>query len=91
MIDQKFIFYDTNSSYFGGEIKDGCLKMESDILGVESGTGGEKHYSFSKEETDKLFSIVSFEEFKAICKKRRVRGLEKFLEENEINYETFFW
>lgn len=53
--------------------------------------GGKKYYSFSKEETEKLFSIISVEDFIALCKKKHVGGMEDFLEENKIAYEAFCW
>ena len=91
MKDQTIVCYKGSSSYLGGEIKDGKLHLESDVYGVNSGEGGEKHYSFSKEETQKLFSIISIEDFKALCKKKRVGGMDEFLEENGITYESFCW
>jgi len=91
MKDQKIVCYKSRYSYLGGEIKDGKLQLESDVYDVEDGMGGEKHYSFSKEETEKLFSIISVEDFIALCKKKHVGGMEDFLEENKITYEAFCW
>ena len=60
MEDRKFAVYSEPGVYLGGEIKNGCLHLESDVFGE---LDSEQHYSFSKEDTDKLFSLISFEDF----------------------------
>lgn len=84
--DQKFIIYDEKYVHLSGEISDGCLYLESDVYGEEYDS--EKYYSFSKEETEKLFSIISLNDFITLCQTRRLIGMEDFLEKNCITYKS---
>lgn len=70
-----------------GKIINGSLSLESNIYG--EGYDSEKHYTFSKTETEKLFSIITKEDFVKLCRKERLIGMENFLKENGIRYETF--
>jgi hypothetical protein len=44
--------------------------------------------SFSKETTEKLFSILTLESFIEMCKSVTLLEIEKFFEENDIKYES---
>lgn len=84
MKDTGFTFYGGAYSYFHGTIKNGCLELISEIDGD---MWSEVHYYFSKEETDKLFSIISLEDFIALGKEKHLYGVECFLNDNNIKYE----
>ena len=86
MEDRKFTIYDEISVYLGGEIKDGCLHLESDVFGEFD---SEQHYSFSKEDTDKLFLLISFEDFCELCRREHLSGMREFLEKNGIKPGVF--
>ena len=88
MKDQRFVIYkDTYSALFG-DITDGCLHMESDVDEDDMYPASEKHYRFSKEDTARLFSVISLRDFISLCLKRRLSGMEAFLAENGIRPET---
>ena len=63
--------------------------MESDIVGDDQYPDSEKIYSFSKEETEKLFSIISVDDFVKLCREKHLMGMEEFLEDNKIAYDSF--
>ena len=44
--------------------------------------------SFSKEATEKLFSLLTLESFIEMCKCVTLLEMEKFFEENDIKYES---
>ena len=82
---RKIEIYNEENVALNGMIIDGCLSLESNVYGEEYDS--EMHYRFSKNETKKLFRIISEEDFIALCKERRVTGMEKFLNDNDIRYE----
>ena len=84
--DRKLSIYDERYVHLFGEISDGCLHLESDVYGDDYDS--EKHYMFSREETEKLFSIISIEDFISLCREKHLIGMEEFLEENNIIYQT---
>ncbi|MDD7408272.1 MAG: hypothetical protein SOV71_03815 [Anaerovoracaceae bacterium] len=86
MEDRKFTIYQRKHTYLGGKVEDGCLSLESDVYGPEYDS--EKMYSFSKEETEKLFSVITLEDFIKLCRKKNVSGMEDFLEQNDIHYQS---
>ena len=87
MKDQSFVLYREKYVFLGGKISDGCLELHSS---VDMGDfDSERFYSFTKEETDKLFSVISLEEFKKLCRDGNLTGLEAFLGENGIMYNSF--
>lgn len=61
------------------------------IIPLKSARFRKRNFKGSLEETQKLFSIISIDDFKALCEKKRVGGMEEFLEENGITYESFCW
>jgi hypothetical protein len=44
----------------------------------------EQHIEFSKDATEKLFSLISLDEFIALCRKVHLIGLDKYLNEKGI-------
>ena len=87
MGDRQFTVYWENGVFLGGEIKEGRLSLESQVLGEEYDS--EKQYSFSEEDTKRLFSIIEFNAFIDSCRSGRLIWLEQFLEDNDIHPETF--
>lgn len=81
-----FSCYGDRNIYLGGTIKNGCLNLESVVYGDDFES--EKHYLFSKETTEKLFSILTLESFIEMCKSVPLLEIEKFFEENDIKYES---
>jgi hypothetical protein len=72
--------------YLDLEIEGGCLHLESSIWGGEYDS--EQHYTFSKEETDRLFSIISPEDFIALIREKHLTGMCEFLKEKGISCGT---
>ena len=77
------MYYDSNVCLYG-YIKNGCLKITSEVYG--DGYDSEKHYTFTQEDTNKLFSIVGVVE---LCRKEHVLGMEQLLAENDIHPQEF--
>ena len=88
MKDMKFVIYDYGCVALDAEIEDGKLTLVSNVFGEYD---SEKTYSFSKEGTEKLFSIISIDDFVSLCRKENLMGMEKFLERNDIKYASFTW
>ena len=87
--DCKFDIYHERYVYLGGEVKDGCLHLISEVYGEEYDS--EKNYTFTKEDTEKLFQIYTLEEFIDYCRQHRLIGMEYMLQKNNINPTTFVW
>ena len=86
-MDQFITVYDEPNVHLSGEIKAGCLHLESDVYGDDYDS--EKHYSFTREETEKLFETITLEEFIALCREKHLIGMEEFLNNAGITYKTF--
>ena len=86
MKDQKFTIYEETGVYLGGEIKDGCLELLSEVYGEWD---SEQHYSFSKEDTEKLFSLISLENFIVFCREKNLLELDEFFKEHDIHPGVF--
>ena len=86
MKDQEFGIYWEPFISLDGEIKNGELHLISCVLGDDYDS--EKHYFFSRESTEKLFSIISLERFIQLCRSRHLSGLEAFLKRKGIKYQT---
>lgn len=84
MEDRSFVIYQELFVYLGGEIKDGSLELTSEVYGDDDYPDSEKHYVFSKEQTDKLFSLISLEDLFESCRRGRLFWLEAFLRKNGI-------
>ena len=84
MEDRSFVIYQELFVYLGGEIKDGSLELTSEVYGDDDHPDSEKHYIFSKVQTEKLFSLISLEELIETCRRGRLLWLEAFLRKNGI-------
>lgn len=54
MNKDSFVIYSEENVTLEGDVKEGCLHLEFCVYGEDYDS--EKHYSFSKEDTEKLFS-----------------------------------
>lgn len=81
-----FVIYSEGNSTLEGDIKEGRLHLESCVYGEDYDS--EKHYTFSKEDTDKLFSLMSLSDFIKACQEGHLMWLEDYLEENDIHPGT---
>ena len=86
MKDQKFSIYEESGVYLTGKIENGCLKLLSEVYGEYD---SEQHISLTKEETGRLFSLISPEDFIRLDKEKHLPGLDEFLDEHDIKRETF--
>ena len=84
MEDKKFVVYYERYVFLDGVIKDGCLELISEVIGDEDYPDSEKHYIFTQEQTEKLFSIISLEDLIESCRKGGLIWLEDFLSEKGI-------
>ena len=87
MKDQGFVIYADRYVYLGGKIEEGCLRLESEVDGGGDFVDSAQYVTLSKEETDKLFTICSLEEFIEIGRKERYGGLLSFLGKNGIKFD----
>ena len=87
--NDEFTIYDEKYTTLHGSIRDGCLHLCSNVYGEEFDS--EKNYDFTKDDTDKLFSIMPLKEFIKNCQKGHIPWMEDFLEENNIHPKTFTW
>ena len=81
--DMSFTLYSSKNVWFYGDITNGCLSLTSEVYGEDYNS--EKHYTFTKEETMKLFSIISVEDFIEASKKGGTMWLTDFLWKNDIH------
>ncbi len=86
MKDQHFSCYAGSGSSLSGYICDGRLYLDSEIYGGDDFYDSESHYVFSKEETDRLFSIISLDDFISLCRSSHLLGMEEFLQQHGIKY-----
>ncbi len=85
--ERSFDIYSEQYVSLKGKIKDGCLALESNVYGEDYDS--EKFYDFSKEETEKLFDLISLENFIELCRREHLVGMEKYLSDNQISYRSF--
>ena len=67
-------------------IIDGCLNIDSEVYGEDYDS--EKHYMFTREETNKLFSLITLKEFIELCGNENLVGMTAYLEKNNISCRT---
>ena len=82
MVDQDIRIYSEKGASFSGKIKNDCLSLTSEVWGAYN---SEQHIEFSKEQTEKLFSLISLEDFLKICREKKVSGMWEFLDANDIH------
>ena len=88
-MDRKFTIYNLNGVYLGGKIENGRLTIDSEIYTDDYDS--EAHYFLSKTETNKLFNVVSLDEFIARFKNGNLTKMLKFFDEKEIKYERVYY
>ena len=93
MKDRSFICYRTQVSYLGGEVKDGRLRIYSEVYGDgdKYPYDSERTYDFTAEMTERLFSLISLDDFVKLCREKYTLGMEEFLRANSIEFKTFTW
>ncbi len=82
MEDLDFVIYKEKYISLAGQILGGCLMLDSEVCGDDFDS--EKHYRFTKEQTEKLFSIIAFDDFIELCREKHLIGMEDFLNEHSI-------
>lgn len=87
MEDVRISVYHENPVFLDLNIVDGCLRMDSEVFGPSYDS--EAHYNFSKEETEKLFQLISVEDFVELCRKEHLEGMERFLKKHRIDYDLY--
>ena len=85
--DCHFNIYTEKYVSLKGDIRGGCLSLESMVYGEDYDS--EQHIDFSKAETDKLFALISLDEFIALGKKEHLRGLDEFMDAHGIKRDTY--
>lgn len=81
MENKEFELYSNAGVSLTGEITGDCLRLYSEVYGEYD---SEVHYELSKDATDKLFSLLTFEELADLCRKQSLWGFLRFLDENSI-------
>ena len=84
-----FTLYSMPGVILTGNIRDGKLSLTSEVWGDLGDS--ESHYDLSKEDTDKLFSMISLEDFIILCQENNGWGMTKCFGEKEIMYKLFNW
>jgi len=86
LLDREFVIYRDRNVFLGGKIEDGQLKLESMVYGDDYDS--EQHLEFTADDTFKIFSLMSFEEFVVFLQENHLRGFNDFLIENGIIPKT---
>lgn len=89
MENQEFTIYTEKDICLNGRISEGCLHLESYVSGDDFSS--EKYYDLSKAESDKLFSLISLEDFIELCKREKLTGMEEYFRRNNIQVQTYVW
>jgi len=84
--DQSFSIYSEKHCSLHGKIQDGKLYIDSIVYGYEYDS--EQHIELTKEETEKVFSLITLEELIELGKEDREIGIICFLEEHDIEFRT---
>lgn len=83
LTDMKLDIYSGGGISLQGIIKDGCLHLTSEVWGDDYDS--EKHYVLTREDTEKLFSIIEVDEFIEECREGHTLWMEDFFEMNGID------
>ncbi len=89
MNKKKFNIYEEDHVSLDGTIDNGWLTLISNVYGDEYDS--EKTYAFTKEQTEKLFSIISLEDYIKLCGDEDLLGMERFLRKHGCFPETYVW
>ena len=66
------------------------IHVESIVCGNDDGfVDSEQHTEFSKEDTAKILSMMSFEEFDDFCKVKMSLGLNEFIKKFDLHPHRF--
>ncbi|MGN0671956.1 MAG: HD domain-containing protein [Anaerovoracaceae bacterium] len=84
--DQDFTVYSERYISLYGKIKNGCMSLISEVEGDDYSSL--KRYSFSLDETYRLLSVISLEDFFEVCREGHLEGMELFLRKNSITYNS---
>ena len=84
MEDKGFVIYSDSSVYLGGDLRDGCLSLESEVYGYMD---SEAHFVLDKENTEKLMYGLALDTLIAIGKEQRSSGIIDLLNKYGINYD----
>ncbi|MCR4764187.1 MAG: hypothetical protein K5696_11730 [Lachnospiraceae bacterium] len=87
LADREFVIYNEQNVTLNASIRNGCLHLESSVYGEEYDS--EKYYDFTSEDTKKLLSIMTLENFIASCREGHLIWMEQFLKDNGIRPKTF--
>ena len=87
MENRSFVMYSDRYVYLGGSLKDGVLKLESEVYGGDDFYDSEGHYTLSGESTEKLLSLISLDDFIALGKEKHLNGVLEFLIDKKIDYD----
>ena len=84
--DRDFVIYSEQYFSLKRQIRDGQLYLESNVYGDDYDS--EQHIEFTAEDTKKLFSLISFEEFVGLLQEKHLLGFNEFLREKGIEAQT---
>ncbi len=85
--DQEFVVYNEKNVALTGAIRNRCLRLESFVYGKDYDS--EKYYDFTEDDTKKLFSKITIDDFIKACRDGHLMWLEEYLKENDIKPKTF--
>ena len=88
MEDISIQVYARDHVYLDAIIENDALTVVSNVFGDYS---SEKTYSFSKEQTERLFELIKFEDFIDTLRQRDIEWMEVFLRNNDIKPATHVW
>ena len=81
--DTSFSIKSEKNYSFYGNITQGEIHLTSTVRGDD--WDSEKLYTFSKEDTAYILSLMSIEEFRDFCAEKDVEGLDEFIKEHHLN------
>ncbi len=83
MEDKGFVIYSDSGVYLGGDLRNGCLSLESEVYGY---IDSEAHFTLDKENTQKLMYGLALDTLIAIGKEQRSSGIIDLLKKYGIDY-----
>lgn len=86
--DMSIQIYARDNVFLDAIIEDDALTVISNVFGIFD---SELTYSFSKEQTERLFKLISFEDFIITLREKDIEWMEDYLKENNIKPATFTW
>lgn len=89
MKDMSIDVYERRPVYLHAIIKDDELTIVSNVFGEHFES--EKTYSFTKDQTDRLFKLMKFEDFIKTLREKDIEWMEEYLKEVNIKPATFVW